>query len=134
MKITVKELKQLIRSVILEQMSLEAYKWRPSASQRRAFADKMNDPEARAAYEKRKAEKDSKRKSTSKFDYSTAGGSYVPTKDQYDFVMQNKDKFVNPEEIEAMNQVLYGYTTNEKIHHDHIHIVNDKLRSSGNSY
>ena len=33
------------------------YKWKPNASQRREFAEKMQDPEEKAAYEQRKIDK-----------------------------------------------------------------------------
>lgn len=35
----------------------EAYKWKPSKSQKQVFAKKMEDPEDRVAYYKRKEEK-----------------------------------------------------------------------------
>jgi hypothetical protein len=88
----------------------------------------MEDPEEQSAYYKRKEEKLVKKRATSKFDYNTAGGSYVPTKEQYDFVIKNMDLFTTSEEKEAVNMVLSGYSLNEKIHHDYIHIVNEKRR------
>ena len=33
------------------------YKWKPNASQRREFAERMRDPEEKSAYETKKAEK-----------------------------------------------------------------------------
>jgi hypothetical protein len=107
----------------------EAYKWKPSASQRKAFAQKMQDPDEQLAYIKRKEEKLEKKRSTSKYDYKTAGGEYVPTKAQYDFVINNMEQFVSSDEKDAANMVIYGYVNNEKIHHDNIHIVNEKIRS-----
>lgn len=58
-------------------------RWKPSAAQRRAFAERMADPAQRAAYEARKAAKAEKRRAGSSFDYQTAGGSFVPTDAQY---------------------------------------------------
>ena len=107
----------------------EAYKWKPSVSQRKAFAQKMQDPDEQLAYIKRKEEKLEKKRSTSKYDYKTAGGEYVPTKVQYDFVINNMEQFVSRDEKDAANMVIYGYVNNEKIHHDNIHIVNEKIRS-----
>ena len=107
----------------------EAYKCKPSASQRKAFAQKMQDPDEQLAYIKRKEEKLEKKRSTSKYDYKTAGGEYVPTKVQYDFVINNMEQFVSGDEKDAANMVIYGYVNNEKIHHDNIHIVNEKIRS-----
>jgi hypothetical protein len=108
---------------------VEAYKWKPSASQRKAFAQKMQDPDEQLAYIKRKEDKLEKKRSTSKYDYKTAGGEYVPTKAQHDFVINNMGQFVSSDEKDAANMVIYGYVNNEKIHHDNIHIVNEKIRS-----
>ena len=106
-----------------------SYKWKPSASQKREFAAKMQDPEEKAAYYQRKEDKAVKRRLGSNFDYNSAGGKYVPTKAQYDFTMSfNKD--LTPEQREAFNMVQYGYNCQEKVHHDFIHIVNEILRSS----
>ena len=107
----------------------EGYKWKPSASQRKAFAQRMSDPEERIAYEKRKEEKLIKKRSGSRFDYNTAGGKYIPTKNQYEFVLDHPNLFKTTEEQEAVNEIIYGYINNEKVHHDYIHIVNEKFRS-----
>ena len=103
-------------------------KWRPSASQKREFAQNMKDLDFANDYHKRKEEKAEKRRSNSKFDYPTAGGSFIPTKIQYDFVMVNRDLFKTIEEETAANEVQMGYINNDKINHDYIHIVNDKMR------
>jgi len=121
-------IKQYIKLIILQ----EAYKWKPSATQRKAFAQKMQDPIEKDAYEQRKKEREEKKRSSSKFNYSTAGGNYIPTKTQYDFVIKNFNLFKTKEEQDAANMVVYGFTTNEKIHHDSIHIVNDKRRENPN--
>jgi hypothetical protein len=106
-----------------------SYKWRSSPTQRREFAQKMNnDSEFAAEYEARKQAKAEKRRSTSNFDYDKAGGEYVPTKAQYDFCFNNMDLFVTNEEETAANMVMSGYSCNEKVHHDYIHIVNEKIR------
>jgi hypothetical protein len=105
-----------------------SYKWRPSKSQKKAFALKMQDPAEQAAYEARKDARLEKRRSTSSFDYSTAGGRFVPTQSQYEFCSQNEEKFVTPEEKEAFNQVTGGHACNQAVHHDLIHVVNEKIR------
>jgi len=122
-KIIQEELRKLTYDVT------EAYRWRPSASQRREFALRMQDPEQRAAYEKAKEEKAAKRRASSKFDYNSAGGYYIPTEVQYSFAMKHMKLFNTPEEKDAANQVIYGYINKEKIHHDYIHIVNEKMRN-----
>lgn len=105
------------------------YKWKPSAAQRRAFAEKMQDAQEREAYEERKRIKKEKRKATSEFDYESAGGNYVPTKFQCDFCVTNMHLFKTSKEMNAANMVIGGFTCNEKVHHDYIHIVNEKIRS-----
>ena len=59
------------------------YKWKPSKAQKREFAERMaNDTAYREAYYQRKEQRAEKRRSTSKFDYPTAGGEYIPTESQ----------------------------------------------------
>lgn len=128
-KIILEELRKLVRRIIEEETQNEAYKWKPSASQRRAFAQKMQDPEEKAAYEKRKEDKVVKKRAGSEFDYYSAGGNYVPTQSQYNFVMNHMDLFSTNKEQDAANQIMYGYTNKEKVHHDFIHVVNEKIRS-----
>ena len=107
-----------------------AYKWKPSKTARREFAQKMqNDSDFAMQYEQRKVEKEEKRRSTSQFDYNSAGGSYVPTLLQYDFAMKAAFNFdLSDEQMNACNMVLSGYSCNEKVHHDYIHIVNELIR------
>lgn len=103
-------------------------RYRPSKSEKRAFAIRMQDKDEKQAYEARKEAKAEKRRSTSQFNYSKAGGSYVPTKEQYIFVM-NHD-YTTSEEREAFDMVVYGYSCQEKISHDYIHIVNELRRKT----
>jgi len=107
-----------------------AYKWKPSASQRKAFAEKMKDPEEAAAYAERKDAKAKKRRSGSNFGYESAGGMYVPTREQHDFCLANGHLAVTPEQEGAFNLVMFGYSCKEKVHHDHIHIVNELRRTN----
>ncbi len=58
------------------------YRWKPSKSQRRQFAEKMQDPEFAEAYYRRKEERAEKQRAASNYDYSSAGGYYVPTSEQ----------------------------------------------------
>lgn len=110
-----------------------AYKWKPSKSAAREFAQKMqNDSEFAANYYAKKEEKKAKKRATSKFDYETAGGNYVATKMQYDFCMRNMNLFETSEEQNSANQVIYSFSCNEKIHHDNIHVVNEKIRKNPN--
>jgi hypothetical protein len=105
-------------------------KWKPNASQRAEFKSRMQDPDEQAAYEQRKRERIEKRRSTSQFDYETAGGMYVPTKAQHDFAVFDRRGVTTHIHIDACNQVAYGFSCNEKIHHDYIHIVNELMRTA----
>lgn len=110
-----------------------AYKWKPSKTARREFAQKMqNDSDFAAAYYQRKEEKAEKRRAGSSYDYATAGGRYVPTREQHDFCLQNMHLAETSEQQDAFNQVLYGYSCQEKIHHDYIHVVNEIRRANPN--
>ena len=61
----------------------------------------------------------------SRFDYSSAGGEYIPTKSQYDAAMEYNGK--EPDILEACNMVIFGWSCKEKVSHDYIHIINEKL-------
>lgn len=107
------------------------YKWRPSKAQAREFAERMNnDPEYAAAYNARKELRIQKRQESSKFDYETRGGEFIPTREQHDFAFNNMHLCKNVEEETAFNQVMYGYSCQEKVHHDFIHIVNEYRRKA----
>ena len=81
------------------------------------------------AYYEAKAEKAAKRRATSKFNYESAGGYYVPTKEQLDAAFKCFDELkLTPQQEEACNRVISGYILNEKIYHDNIHIVNELKR------
>lgn len=107
-----------------------SYKWKPTRSQRRAFAERMaNDEEFREAYYERKEKRAERRRQSSKFDYSTAGGWYVPTKVQFDAACELALKSPTNEQREACDIVIYGYLNKETVHHDYIHIINEYIRS-----
>ena len=105
------------------------YKWKPSKSARREFAQKMqNDVEFANDYYARKELKAEKQRKGSKFDYNSAGGNYTPTRQQHDFCFNHPECFETSEEINAKNIIMSGYAMNEPVYHDFIHIVNEKLR------
>ena len=108
------------------------YKWKPSASQRREFAAKMADPIEKEAYEQRKIDRENNRRSKSRFNYHSAGGCYIPTESQYNFCMANMHLFDTSEKSSAANEVIFGYTCNEKVNHDSIHVVNEVIRNQSN--
>lgn len=111
-----------------------AYRWRPNASQRRAFAERMQDPEEKAAYEERKR----KRNSYEGF----KDREFVATREQHDFCLSNMHLATEYDEQhprtggnqitaeDAFNQVMSSFSCNEKIHHDYIHIVNEIRRGN----
>jgi len=104
--------------------------WKPSKTQRREFAQRMqNDSEFAESYNNRKREKEEKRRASSKFDYRTAGGSYIPTKVQHDFCLEMVGEDLTSEQENACNIVASGYACNEKVDHDFIHIVNELIRN-----
>lgn len=103
-----------------------AYKWKPSASQKREFAERMKDPNEQAAYYARQSERAEKRRLSSRFDYASAGGNYIPTQAQYECAVNNIGTGIDND----CNMVIYGYTCQEKVHHDHIHVINELIRKA----
>jgi hypothetical protein len=105
------------------------YKWKPTKAQRQKFAERMaNDAEFREAYYKRKEQRAEKRRSSSKFDYETAGGEYIPTQVQNKAAFELLNNNPTDEQKEACDMVIYGYSCQEKVHHDYIHIINEYIR------
>ena len=105
--------------------------WRPSASQKREFAENMKNPEYATAYYARKEAREEKRRQTSKYDYNTAGGMYIATQRQYNVALDIQcDPDTTAEQRDAANMVIYSYTCRAKIHHDYIHVVNEIIRSN----
>ena len=95
------------------------YKWKPSKAQKREFAERMaTDTAYSEAYHQRKEQRAEKRRSTSKFDYKTAGGECIPTESQNKAAFELLNLNPTPEQKEACNMVLYGYSCKEKVHHD----------------
>lgn len=110
-------------------------KWKPSQSQRRAFAERMRDPEEKAKYEARKLARAEKKRAGSRFGYETAGGKYVPTELQHNrAVLIVSNQSASSELKASANAVISGYLFDEKVHHDHIHIVNEWMRKNGADY
>lgn len=106
------------------------YKWKPSKAQRREFAERMaTDTAYREAYHQRKEQRAEKKRSTSRFNYQTAGGEYIPTESQHKAAFELLNLQPTPEQKEACNMVLYGYSCNEKVHHDFIHLINEYIRN-----
>jgi hypothetical protein len=108
------------------------YKWKSSKKAKKEFAQNMQDPIFANDYYKRKEMRADIRRSKSKFEYPSAGGYFVPTKSQNDFCFDYPNSFTTVSEEEARNEILLGYSNNEKINHDYIHIVNEKIRTKIN--
>lgn len=92
------------------------YKWKPNASQRHAFAEKMKDPDEQAAYTERKRLKHSYEGFKDK--------NFIPTKEQHDFCCNHMELFTTIEEQTAVNIVMSGYICQDKVDHNMIHIIN----------
>lgn len=106
------------------------YKWKPNKAQRREFAERMaTDTAYSEAYHQNKKQRAEKKRSTSKFDYQTAGGEYIPTESQNKAAFELLNLNPTSEQKEACNMVLYGYSCKERVHRDFIHLVNEYMRS-----
>jgi len=81
----------------------------------------QREAKAEAAFQRKIAKMEANR-AKSKFDYPTAGGSYIPTLRQYEHALTMID---NP----SAEIVITGFLGNFKVNHDHIHIVNESLRN-----
>jgi hypothetical protein len=82
----------------------------------------MQDPDEKAAYEKRKSAKKQKF-----YDSINEKGikSYIPT---HDFCTFEKPLDLTSEQEDACNFVASGFILNEKVDHYYIHIVNELRR------
>jgi hypothetical protein len=107
------------------------YKWKPNKAQRIEFAERMaTDTAYSEAYNESKEQRAEKKRSTSKFDYQTAGGEYIPTESQNKAAFELLNLNPTAEQKEACNMVLYGYSCKEKVHHDFIHLINEYIRNN----
>jgi hypothetical protein len=94
-----------------------SYKWKPNASQRAAFCEKMKNEDEKLAYLKRKESK--------KLYANWKDKDFVPTKFQYEYALKLKSNENISETVNnACNQIMYGFSCNEKINHFFIHIIN----------
>lgn len=108
-----------------------AYKWKPSKAAKKEFAERMQNPIEAAAYQQRKEDKANKRRKGSKFDYTSAGGEYLPTDYQNKTAFKMvTDSLITPEQKQAANMVISAFSCNEKTHHDNIHLVNEYARKT----
>ena len=106
------------------------HKWKPTQAQRREFAERMaTDTAYSDSYYQRKKKVAEKKRSASKFDYQTAGGEYRPTESQFKAAFDLLNLNPTAEQKEACNMVWYGYSCEEKVHHDFIHLINEYIRS-----
>lgn len=108
-----------------------AFKYKPSATERKDFAEKMaNDPQFKADYLARKEAKEDKKRSTSRFNYKGAGGYYLPTKEQYNAASWLRKNSTNTDQLVAAEAVVNCYLLEQPVHHDAIHIINEYIRNS----
>ncbi|MHC1707489.1 MAG: hypothetical protein AB9842_08205 [Bacteroidales bacterium] len=104
--------------------------WKPSKTDRKEFAEKMQDAEFAKAYNERKEKRANNRRKTSSFDYFTAGGFYTPTKAQHDAAFKMASETTDATLKVICSEVMSGYSSNVKVHHDHIHIINEYIRNN----
>lgn len=103
---------------------------------RKSFYKSTLTPEQRAAkadaaWEKKIAKMEANR-AKSAFNYSTAGGYYIPTEEQYkaaSAMLWNGVCEGDAAKATSAEMVQIAYVTKTKVHHDHIHIVNEYRRS-----
>lgn len=81
---------------------------------------------AEARFQKKVAQDEAKR-SKSAFNYPTAGGHYVPTERQL-----TAAKFMLRSDVDTMSAdiVIFGAEFKQRVHHDHIHRVNEFIRNN----
>tara|TARA_R100001480_G_scaffold57291_3_gene70346 strand:+ start:1166 stop:1498 length:333 start_codon:yes stop_codon:yes gene_type:complete len=107
-----------------------SYKWRPSKSQARAFAERMkNDHEFANARRERQAKKAERNRASSEFDYYTAGGEYTPTENQRSEALKFLGQDLTEKQKNACEMIVSCYDMGVKTHHDNIHIVNELTRN-----
>ena len=104
-------------------------KWQPTKEQKKEFAIKMQDPEYRDAYLRRKDERAAKKRAQSKFDYPSAGGYYKPNDLQYRYACKMLDLEITAEQRIAAQEVYFGHLNQQPISHDSIHIVDEYMRN-----
>lgn len=97
------------------------YKWKPNASQRKEFAQRMKDPEEQAIYLERKHAKNSYNPNDSR---SFANRCFIPTQFQYEVAVNMLGKDLTDEQKHAAKIVMSGYSCQDKVHHNYIHIIN----------
>jgi len=102
------------------------FKWKPNASQRRAFAERMQDSDEQSAYYSRQLAK--KNKFYDSFYHPGSGVECIASKSAHDFCIFDRRGIDTPELEDAANQVVFSFSCNEKIDHYYIHIINSIIR------
>ena len=87
---------------------------------------------AEARFQKKVALDEAKR-AMSAFNYATAGGHYVPTERQFKataVMLWDQTCIEDPLVFMSAQTVNLGFLTSIKVHHDHIHRVNEFIRNN----
>lgn len=87
---------------------------------------------AEARFQKKVAQDEAKR-AKSAFNYATAGGHYVPTERQFKattIMLWDQACIEDPLVFMSAQTVNLGFLTSIKVHHDHIHRVNEFIRNN----
>ena len=78
-----------------------------------------------AAFERKMAQL-AKKREKSKFNYATAGGSFVPTREQYEAAIAMERAGIDVMQATALQG---AYLAQSKVSHDIIHVINEYRRS-----
>ena len=92
----------------------------------------QREARAEAQFQKKFAQ-DEARRAKSAFNYPTAGGHYVPTERQFKataIMLWDQNCIDDPLVFMSAQTVNLGYLTSIKVHHDHIHRVNEFIRNN----
>ena len=101
-------------------------------SYKSTLTPEQREARAEARFQKKFAQ-DEARRAKSAFNYPTAGGHYVPTERQFRataIMLWDQNCIDDPLVFMSAQTVNLGYLTSIKVHHDHIHWVNEFIRNN----
>lgn len=95
-------------------------------SYKSTLTPEQREARAEARFQKKFAQDEAKR-AKSAFKYPTAGGHYIPTERQL-----KAARFMVRSDVDNMSAdiVIFGAEFKQKVHHDHIHRVNEFIRNN----
>jgi hypothetical protein len=93
--------------------------------EQRAAKEQARKEREEAAYQRKMAQMD-KLRAKSKFNYATAGGSFIPTREQYEAAIAMERAGIDVMQATALQG---AYLAQSKVSHDIIHVINEYRRS-----